>query len=130
MGSPLKEMTEDEEVIMGEMLDEIRQEFIDAVVSGRKLSEDVVPEVSEGQVFTGRKALKLGLVDELGGKDDALEWIEKKENITAELARYEKPKTFAELLTQVFSGTSFRMGEGIGSAMLDKKVSGGVEITT
>jgi protease-4 len=130
MGSPLKQMTDEEEALMYELLDDIREEFIDSVVRGRNLSEDDVPYISDGQVFTGRKAMKLGLVDELGGKEEAVKWIERKEGITAELARYEKPKTLAELLTEVFSGVSFSMGEGMGNAVLEKEVSGGVEIKT
>jgi len=52
--------------------------FVDVVAAGRRLAPEAVRSVAEGQVFSGREALKLGLVDELGGLAEAKAWLERK----------------------------------------------------
>jgi protease-4 len=46
--------------------------FVSAVAEGRDMSEEAVREVAQGRIWSGRQALELGLVDELGGFTDAL----------------------------------------------------------
>ncbi|MBU2561352.1 MAG: signal peptide peptidase SppA [Nanoarchaeota archaeon] len=130
MGSPFKEMTDEEELIMQDSLDLIRQIFIEDVAKNRKLPQETVDEVADGRFYLGVQAKELGLIDELGGKDEAVAWIEKKEGIEAELAEYRKPKTLAEVLTEIFADNSFELGQGIGKAFLDAKVVKGVQIST
>jgi protease IV len=47
--------------------------FVDRVASSRRLSTEAVDAVAEGRVWTGRQAWTRGLVDQLGGLDDAFE---------------------------------------------------------
>ncbi|MFW5678901.1 MAG: signal peptide peptidase SppA [Pseudomonadota bacterium] len=54
------------------LLDDIYQSFVDGVAAGRDLSPERVRALAGGQVWTGREALDLGLVDELGGLLDAI----------------------------------------------------------
>ncbi|MBW2971660.1 S49 family peptidase, partial [Candidatus Woesearchaeota archaeon] len=76
-----------------------------------------VDEAADGRFYLGIQALDLGLIDELGGKEEAVAWIEDKEDIEAELAEYRKPKSLAEALTEVMSEHGFLMGLGIGQSM-------------
>ena len=48
------------------------QQFIETVASGRDLSIEQVDAVAQGRVWTGSKALEIGLVDEIGGLEDAI----------------------------------------------------------
>lgn len=66
IGSPLREMTSEEKVIVQELVDDIYNQFIDVIVKERKLSREKVVEIADGRVFSGRKAKELGLVDFLG----------------------------------------------------------------
>ena len=50
----------------------IYQQFLDLVASGRDSTATQVNEIAQGRVWTGRKAKELGLVDELGNLDDAI----------------------------------------------------------
>jgi protease IV len=52
--------------------------FVGVVAAGRKMSVDAVKKIGEGNIYTGREARKLGLVDELGGLDAAKAWLEGK----------------------------------------------------
>ncbi|SKA12162.1 signal peptide peptidase SppA [Selenihalanaerobacter shriftii] len=73
MGSPSRELTSKEEKILQNMIDSVYQEFVDAVVEGRGLSEDKVRKLADGRIYTGRQAKKLGLVDKLGTFYDAVD---------------------------------------------------------
>jgi len=54
------------------------QRFLDVVAAGRGLSKIKLEPLARGQVYTGREALALGLVDALGGQEDAQAWLEDK----------------------------------------------------
>lgn len=130
MGSPLRKLTTDEEEIMQENLDVIRDYFVSEVAKNRKLSKENVSKMADGRFYLGKQAFDLGLVDELGGKEEALAWIEKKEGITAEVAEYETPLTFAEMLFGVLSNQGFSVGEGMGKAIVESRMNEGVSVRT
>lgn len=71
-GSSYRSMREDERAFLQALLDDVLDQFVDAVTKGRKLKSDFVREQADGRIFTGRQALELGLVDELGGFTDAV----------------------------------------------------------
>lgn len=66
IGSPLREMTPEERIIIQELVDDIYNQFIDVIVENRKLTREQVVAIADGRVFSGRKAKELGLVDRLG----------------------------------------------------------------
>jgi len=71
-GSPYREMTVAERRYWQSMVDEIYDGFVQVVVQGRGLAEEQVREIADGSVYTGRRALDLGLIDALGYEDDAI----------------------------------------------------------
>jgi len=79
-----RELTPEEVEIMQGMVDEYYEHFIDVVAEGRGLSEEEVRNLATGQLYSGTKAKELGLVDELGDLDAAI-------NLAAELAGIEAP---------------------------------------
>ena len=129
IGSPYKEMTNEERVIFLRYLDEIRDYFAGEVAKNRNLSKKDVDKAANGLFYLGAEAQSLGLVDELGGKEEVIRYIEKKEGIKAELVEYKNEKTLFDVLSKVMSRQSFFVGKGIGSAFLDKRVST-IAITT
>ena len=66
IGSPMREMTPEERIIIQELVDDIYHQFIDVIVRDRKLTREQVVAIGDGRVFSGRKALEYGLVDKLG----------------------------------------------------------------
>jgi protease-4 len=66
IGSPLRDMTPEEKVIIQELVDDIFNQFVDVIVKERKLPREKVVAIADGRVFSGRKAKELGLVDDLG----------------------------------------------------------------
>lgn len=66
IGSPLREMTEDEKVLLQNLVDDIYEQFLDTVSRDRKIDKEQLRSIADGRVFSGRQAQKLGLVDFLG----------------------------------------------------------------
>ncbi len=64
--------TEQEMAIIQKFIDNIYSKFLDKVAEGRKLDRNAVHEIAQGRVWSGKQALKLGLVDKLGGLEDAI----------------------------------------------------------
>jgi len=73
IGSPFREMTPEEKKIMQEVLDNVHQQFIQAVAEGRKLDRAKVVEIADGRILTGEQAKNLGLVDQMGNLQDTIE---------------------------------------------------------
>jgi len=79
IGSPFREMTPEEKRIMQEVLDNVHEQFIQAVADGRKLDRSKVAQIADGRILTGEQAKNLGLVDQLGNLQDTID-------ITAKMA--------------------------------------------
>jgi protease-4 len=73
IGSPFREMTPEEKRIMQEVLDNVHQQFIQAVADGRKLDRAKVVQIADGRILTGEQAKNLGLVDEMGNLQDTID---------------------------------------------------------
>lgn len=72
MASVFRGIGRDERLIMQRVLDDVHEQFINAVAEGRKMLPDDVRKLSDGRIFSGRQALDAGLVDELGNLEDAI----------------------------------------------------------
>lgn len=74
IGSPYRNMTDNETRILQAMIDEVYEEFKSVVVRNRgdRLDKSKFEEVTDGRILSGRQAFKVGLVDQLGTKKDAV----------------------------------------------------------
>jgi protease-4 len=84
IGSPYRELTEEEEALIKELLSDIQEQFINAVSEGRNIPSEKVREIADGRIFTGSTALDLGLVDQLGNFRDAVDLAKKMAGIEGE----------------------------------------------
>ena len=73
LASPTREMTEAERQILQRLIDDVHDQFIDVVAKTRKLDRKKVEALADGRIFSGREAKSLGLVDELGNLQDAID---------------------------------------------------------
>jgi len=73
IGSPLREMTSEERSILQGVIDSVHSQFVRAVAEGRNMEERKVRQIADGRIFSGEQAKELGLVDRLGGLQDAIE---------------------------------------------------------
>jgi len=91
MYAGLRELTPEEKEIMQQMTDEYYEQFVEVVAEGRGLSKEQVRSLATGQLYTGAEAKKLGLVDELGGLDTAIDLAAELAGITAPKVEYYQP---------------------------------------
>ncbi len=73
MGAPWREATPEEDQKMQELIDYSFDEFVTLVAKARNMDESAVREVATGEVYWASKAKELGLVDELGDLDRAID---------------------------------------------------------
>jgi protease-4 len=66
-------MTDEERAILQGMVNRFYDEFVHVVAEGRHLEESRVRELADGRVYTGLDAQKLGLVDQVGYLEDAVQ---------------------------------------------------------
>ncbi len=68
-----------------ELVDDSFKWFLDLVRERRKIGDNAIAEVRDGGVYTGRMALKLGLIDGIGDLDEARTWLETERDIDESL---------------------------------------------
>lgn len=74
IGSPFRNMTDEEESILQALVDEVYSEFRSVVITNRKgvLDRNKFDEIADGRILSGRQAKAAGLVDALGNKREAI----------------------------------------------------------
>lgn len=74
-GSPLRDLTDEERGLLQATLDDVHNQFIDAVFEGRQehLTREDVVALADGRIFSGQQALEHKLVDQLGNLADAID---------------------------------------------------------
>jgi protease-4 len=72
IGHPLRPMTDNERKLLQGMVDDVFQQFVDAVATGRHLDPARVRALADGRLYSGSQAKEAGLVDELGGLNTAV----------------------------------------------------------
>ena len=96
--------TEQELAIFQRMVDWIYEQFVTKVADARKLDRAHVEEIAQGRVWSGREALKLGLVDEMGGLDAALRYAAQKAGLgeSYRVSEFPRKKELAEAVADWF----------------------------
>jgi protease-4 len=108
LGSPDRALNEAERKVIQNAIDRVYADFIKRVAEGRKLTEVQVDEIAQGRVWSGVDAKKIGLVDELGGIDKAIEIAVSKAKLTEYLVVNlpELKDPFEELISSLTDQTS------------------------
>jgi len=100
-----KRLTDNEYKIIQQSVDEIYDDFITKVAEGRDgLKKEDVDEIGQGRVWSGEDALHLGLIDELGGINDAITYAAELSKVeTVNLDIYPKRETdkIIEIINQL-----------------------------
>jgi protease-4 len=83
------------QALVGDLFDQ----FVSLVARGRHMDPARVRALADGRAYTGRQALGLGLVDEIGGDHQAVAWLEKQRNVPGGLPIQdpEKPNYFTRM---------------------------------
>jgi protease-4 len=114
--SPYKPVTEKARAHAAEMVEDGFRWFKGLVAERRKLAPAVVDGLADGRVFTGRQAKTVNLIDEVGGEDAAVKWLqaEKKLPESLEVLDWKPPKPLAERMLGASAGEFLLSKLGLG----------------
>jgi protease-4 len=73
IGSPTREMTDAEREILQNLIDDVHSQFVASVADGRHMKTEVVNALADGRIFSGRRAMEMGLVDKMGNLEVAIQ---------------------------------------------------------
>jgi protease-4 len=82
VGSAFRPVSETERAYVQKGVEEVYTTFIGRVAEGRNTTPNMIDSIGQGRVWSGSDALKINLVDELGGLDKAIAYAAKKANIS------------------------------------------------
>lgn len=106
ISSPFRPFTPAERARVEEQMQATYELFLKRVADGRRVSTDRIDAVAQGRVWTGRQAREVGLVDELGGLEDAIRVAVQRAKLDparrVDLDIYPKRRSFYELLANPF----------------------------
>lgn len=101
--NPMREMTQEEERIIQELVDESYGFFVDAIVESRGMDRARVIELADGRIYSGQQAVNNGLIDEIGFLEQAI-------SATAELASIDDPQVVRYTRNDIFKLNNFLSG--------------------
>lgn len=116
MMTPTRPKTDEEMELIQAWVDKTYGDFLSKVAEGRSLPMETVAEIAEGRVWSGADALKLGLVDELGGLSDAIAYAANLAGLGEDPAVRDYPKAkdfFEELKKSLMSASIEEIAGGV-----------------
>lgn len=121
-GNVFKPMTQSEKNIMQNYVNRGYDLFVKRCAEGRGMPEEKIREIAEGRVWLGKNAVELGLVDVIGGLDDAIAIAAGMVDLDVySVTSYPKKKTLMEMFTGDFMNT-------ISMRILKNKLGGDAEL--
>ncbi len=107
-------MTEEEMEMMEEVVEETYEFFIADIAQNRNLSMEYIKSIAGGQVYTGKRALELGLVDEVDNRGRAIEKAGELGNIEGEpdVVEYRKGTFLKEFVGAAFQNLGYGLAKG------------------
>jgi protease IV len=106
LGTITRPMTTAEQNVLQNLVDHFYGEFIQRVALDRKMTTNQVDDIAQGRVWSGADALKIGLVDELGGLQQAIAVAAKEAKLGSNysVVEYPGPKPLMEQITEALQG--------------------------
>lgn len=108
INSPFREFTPAERAKVETHMQATYEDFLAKVATARKSTPQKIDAIAQGRVWSGRQARELGLVDALGGLDDAVELAKSRAKISAttvvDLQVYPQRRGFLDVLSRPLGG--------------------------
>ncbi|MDY6791115.1 MAG: signal peptide peptidase SppA [Thermodesulfobacteriota bacterium] len=106
MGSPVRDMTDDERKILQDLSVNIHRQFIEAISKGRKMELSKVESIADGRIFSGEQAKAMHLVDRLGNLEDAVEWAGRMAGIKGKVSYVYAPEKKTSLVKYLIESSA------------------------
>ncbi len=111
-GTPLKEFEEAEREYLQGLVDDYYDQFVGDVVEGRALEEETVRD-TEARVYLGSEAAEMGLVDQLGTREDVEEHVGERIGAEVVVEEFEPQQGLADRLRTGAQRVAYAFGAGL-----------------
>jgi protease-4 len=112
-GSPFRDMTPEDRAYWQGLVDQVYKQFLQAVVEARELPEEQVRRIADGRVITGQQAQELGLIDELGNFNDAVDAAKEQAGLSGEPRLVYPPDDRSRFFEELMGGAIHSAAEAI-----------------
>jgi len=102
--SAFKELTPEERAYLEALVADLYDQFVNDVAEGRRMDPEAVRRIADGRVLSGRQAMAEGLVDGLGGLEEAFDEMKALCQVTEDLPVEEGPKEEESVLRDLILG--------------------------
>jgi len=107
------------EVLHG-LVQDMYDQFVGMVAAGRHMTPDAVRQLGDGRAYTGRQALKLGLIDQIGEERDARAWLAANKSVPETLPA--EDVTTSTFLTRTFDSSLGPLFDGVWKTFVSQSV--------
>jgi protease-4 len=114
-GTPLKEVEEHERDYLQGLIDDYYDQFVETVAEGRGLDEAAIRD-TEARVFLGTEAHEMGLVDDIGTREDVEDRLESELGEPVTVAEFEPQRGLRSKIRAGAQSVAFALGAGLTSA--------------
>lgn len=120
IGSIYREMLPEERQVFESLVNTAYEQFISAIIEGRKLYREEVMKFADGRIFIGTQAVELKMVDGIGDEDDAIEEIKKMASIKGKVEIIRERVSPFDIFLQTF-GESLKKTDLLSKIPTEKK---------
>ena len=117
-GMPLKELSADEREYLQGIIDGFYEDFVERVAEGRGMDPEAIRD-TEARIYLGDDAHELGLVDELGDRDDIEEHVAELIDEEVSVREFEPERGLADRLRGGATAVAYAFGAGVAGTVAD-----------
>ncbi|GAB3319114.1 signal peptide peptidase SppA [Haloplanus salinarum] len=117
-GMPLKELSADEREYLQGIIDGFYEDFVERVAEGRGMDPEAIRD-TEARIYLGDDAHELGLVDELGDRDDIEEHVADLIDTEVSVREFEPERGLADRLRGGAAAVAYAFGAGVAGTVAD-----------
>lgn len=126
IGSPSRPITPEERQLLQSIVMDTYGQFVNAVADGRHLPVADVKKIADGRVFTGSQAIKVKLVDRLGGMHETIRAAARAGGIEGEpdVVEYKRHRSFTDIFGAESERATSEAERAVGKQLIDQLLSG------
>ena len=107
--NPLEGVSEKDSEYLNNIIKSMQLEFINILSENRDIDNETLRIISDGRIFTGKQAKELNLIDFIGSKNDAINWLKEKANVPLDIdiIDYSKETQYEKLINMKLFNENF-----------------------
>jgi len=102
-GSPFRALSDEQRAYLEGLIADLNAQFSGDVAKERKLSKEAIALIADGRAMTGARAKAVGLVDELGGQEEAVDFLKAQTGLKGDVPLFKGPKKKTSLFEKLSS---------------------------